>query len=656
MASAIFGVVFLAIVTYMVVVGIQLAAKLQWVLLTIEYLIVLGFSILGFFHGGGSPLSLDWFNPFSLGLGGLAAGVVISVFFYWGWDTAATVNEETEDATENPGRAGIIGMFALLVLFLVACTSIQMVLTPKELQDNASTTLTAFADKLVGNQWGSLAILAFLSSTIATLQTTLLPSARTAYSMGRDGMLGKIWAKIDPRWNTPAIGTIIMGAISGVMALASLGLGSSLGAVVTAGVTSIGLLVAFYYGPGRHRLRRLLPPRLGREREGPDLRGRRPRCQRADPLRPGRLPDLPGLDQHRHLRLRRHQRQVQRPGAGGDPAGRDPGAHLRRPGPPSRLHEHAGRVGERRRAQPGGGESRVTANLAGGAQPRRQGPHPGEQRSWWLREALAAEGEARDRPPLSGDINADVVIVGGGYTGLWTAYFLTERRPDLKVVVLEQDICGGGPSGRNGGFASGWWDELDGLITLYGVEGAVRACRAISASIKAIGEFCEKHAVDAWYRRAGYLFAATAPQHEVVCREMVRLAREVGAPEEMRELTADEVRQRCASPAFRTGAFMADGASVQPARLARGLRRVVLERGVSIYEGTVVTRLDPGPPAVAITPGGSVRAPKAVLAVNAWATGWPQLSRLLVAWSSYIVLTAPAPERLAALNWTGASW
>jgi glycine/D-amino acid oxidase-like deaminating enzyme len=295
----------------------------------------------------------------------------------------------------------------------------------------------------------------------------------------------------------------------------------------------------------------------------------------------------------------------------------------------------------------------VTQSLPAGLNLAGKALTPGEQRSWWLREALEAEGEGRECPPLEGIVNADVVIIGGGYTGLWTAFFLTERNPDLKIVVLEQDICGGGPSGRNGGFASGWWDELDGLVTLYGGDGAVRACRAISASIKGIGEFCEKHAVDAGYRRSGYLFAATTPQHEVVCREMVRLAREVGAPDELRELTADEVRQRCASPAFRTGAFMADGASVQPARLARGLRRVVLERGVSIHEGTVVTRLDPGPPAVAITPGGSVRAPKAVLAVNAWATGWPQLSRLLVAWSSYIVLTAPAPERLAALNWTG---
>jgi glycine/D-amino acid oxidase-like deaminating enzyme len=278
---------------------------------------------------------------------------------------------------------------------------------------------------------------------------------------------------------------------------------------------------------------------------------------------------------------------------------------------------------------------------------------PGAQRSWWLREALAAEQDAAPRPPLKGDINADVVVVGGGFTGLWTAYFLTQAKPDLNVVVLEQDICGGGPSGRNGGFASGWWDELDGLVTLYGPAEAVRACRAISGSINGIGEFCRTNGVDAWYHHAGYLYAATALQHEAVCEEMVKLAREVGAPDELRRLSPQEVKVRCASPAFHGGVFMKDGASVQPALLARGLRRVALERGVTIYEGTPVTRLDSGPPAVAITPGGSVRAPRAVLALNAWAVGWPQLRRRLVAWSSYIVLTAPAPEKLAEIGWTG---
>ena len=274
---------------------------------------------------------------------------------------------------------------------------------------------------------------------------------------------------------------------------------------------------------------------------------------------------------------------------------------------------------------------------------------PGKQRSWWLREALALE-EPTASPPLTQDVKADVVIVGGGFTGLWTAYFLTQRNPDLGIVVLEQDICGGGPSGRNGGFASGWWDELDGLVTLYGPEPAVKACRAIASSITAIGEFCAQNQIDAWFRRAGYMYAITADAHEKICEEMVSLAREIGAPEELRELSADEVRSRCASPAFRGGAFMRDGASVQPARLIRGLRRVLLERGVTIHEGTPVSRLDG---TTAGTARGSVRASHAVLAVNAWGIGWPQLNRRLVAWSSYIVLTAPAPKKLEEIGWTG---
>ena len=97
--------------------------------------------------------------------------------------------------------------------------------------------------------------------------------------------------------------------------------------------------------------------------------------------------------------------------------------------------------------------------------------HPGAQRSWWLREALAQE-TGSDSRPLAGDANTDVVIVGGGFTGLWTAYFLTEANPNLGIVILEQDICGGGPSGRNGGFASGWWDELDTLVAMHGADAA----------------------------------------------------------------------------------------------------------------------------------------------------------------------------------------
>ena len=243
-----------------------------------------------------------------------------------------------------------------------------------------------------------------------------------------------------------------------------------------------------------------------------------------------------------------------------------------------------------------------------------------------------------------------MVIVGGGFTGLWTAYFLTKRNPNLGIAVLEQDICGGGPSGRNGGFASGWWDELHGLVHLYGVDAAVRSCRAIKSSIEAIGEFCEENAIDAWYRHAGYMYAITVDANERSRDEMVQLAKEVGAAGELHALSPAEVQARCASPVFKGGAFMGDGAQVQPARLARGLRRVVLERGVRIYEGTPVTRLDG---TSAVTPDSRVTADHAVLAVNAWGIGWPQLSSKLVAWSSYIVMTAPAPEKLREINWTG---
>src|SRR5260370_41872220 len=143
---------------------------------------------------------------------------------------------------------------------------------------------------------------------------------------------------------------------------------------------------------------------------------------------------------------------------------------------------------------------------------------------------------------------------------------------------------------------------------------------AISSSIDSIGEFCAAHGVDAWFKKAGYVYAATAPQHLAVGEHMVELAREVGAADELRELTAAEVRARCDSASFRGGAFMRDGASVQPARLARGLRRVLQARGVTIHESTTVSRLEPGPPAVALTPRGTVPAPQAVGAANRVAT------------------------------------
>jgi glycine/D-amino acid oxidase-like deaminating enzyme len=279
-------------------------------------------------------------------------------------------------------------------------------------------------------------------------------------------------------------------------------------------------------------------------------------------------------------------------------------------------------------------------------------PAPGGRRAWWLREALAADpGDVC--PPLDHRIEADVVVLGGGYTGMWTALFLTEEQPGIRVAVLERDICGGGASGRNGGFLTGWWDELPELIEMFGEQAALAACRALGGSIRSIGEWCVEHGVDAWYTPGGYLDVAASPGQDGAWRSAVAEAARLGVADEYVELTRDEVRRRCDSPVYRGGVFMRAGATVQPARLARGLRRVLLDRGVSIFEGTPVRRFRAGPPAEAETLRGTVRAGQAVIAMNAWATGFRSIRPRIVAFGSYIVLTAPAPDLLEELGWTG---
>ena len=207
-------------------------------------------------------------------------------------------------------------------------------------------------------------------------------------------------------------------------------------------------------------------------------------------------------------------------------------------------------------------------------------PVPGRQRSWWLREALAAEGDPPPSPPLAMDTDADVVIVGGGYTGMWAAYFIHERWPDARVVLLEQDICGGGPSGRNGGFVHGWWESLDYLIERFGPDAGMEIAREADEVVDGIGAWCKKHRVDAHYVKAGYLRVNAFPNEPPDWDEAVERLRAAGVGDQLEPVDLDAVQRICASPAFREGLLMPSAASIQPALLARGLRRVLLKRGV----------------------------------------------------------------------------
>ena len=278
---------------------------------------------------------------------------------------------------------------------------------------------------------------------------------------------------------------------------------------------------------------------------------------------------------------------------------------------------------------------------------------PDDGRSWWLREALAhPEFIGDETRRLEEDTTADVVILGGGYTGLWAAYHLKRLDPGVDVVVLEQDICGGGPSGRNGGFVNGYWSDLPHLTHVFGDATALRLCRAAEASVEAIGAFCGEHGVDAWYRADGDLMVAASEAQIGAWGDLVITAERLGLADDFEVLSAERVRALVDCPVFRGGVAGRYGATVQPARLARGLRRVVMEMGVRVHERTPVTRFGVGSPSVAETPAGTVRAGAAVIALNAWVARWKRFRRVITVRGSYIVLTAPAPERIEEIGWT----
>jgi glycine/D-amino acid oxidase-like deaminating enzyme len=263
---------------------------------------------------------------------------------------------------------------------------------------------------------------------------------------------------------------------------------------------------------------------------------------------------------------------------------------------------------------------------------------------WWLEEAGAVE----PLPSLEGSVDADVVVIGGGYTGMWTAWHLLEA--GASVAVLEGGLCGHGPSGRNGGFCESMWLSAPAIRRRFGDRPARALLDASSASVLAVRDWCRGAGVDAWFDQSGYLCVSTSPAFDHVGREAVAAAAALGAPERVVELSEEEVRARCDSPVFRRGVLVPDFATLQPARLALGLRRRLVERGARVFEHSRVRRLRG---AVAETDSGRVRAGAAVLATGGAARSVPGLGGRLTVTSSHIVLTEPVPDVIEELGWTG---
>ncbi|ATP45639.1 amine oxidase [Pseudomonas putida] len=270
-------------------------------------------------------------------------------------------------------------------------------------------------------------------------------------------------------------------------------------------------------------------------------------------------------------------------------------------------------------------------------------------RSYWLQ---SLQDNLQSTSPLEGEHNADVAIVGGGFVGLWTALTLKERGPDINVVVLEQDICGGGASGRNGGFVMSWWPKIGSLLSFCSREQALFLAQAAEDAITELGEFCEQNKIDAHYVRKGWIWTATTPAHIDSWNSTLDVCERLGvAP--FQRLTADAVARMTGSDVHLAGVYERSNATVQPGALVRGMRRVAIEAGIRIFEQTPVQSIEPGRTVSLTSTNGRVHANAVVLASNAWAASIPELAKLVVPVNSSIVVTAPIPSKLEQMGWTG---
>lgn len=270
---------------------------------------------------------------------------------------------------------------------------------------------------------------------------------------------------------------------------------------------------------------------------------------------------------------------------------------------------------------------------------------------YWVHEAGSPPAE----PVLEGEHRFDVLIVGGGFTGMWTAWHLSQEDPDLKVALVDAARIGQGPSGRNGGFVDAMWVSFSSLVKRYGSRPALDLARASERSVIQIGEFCEEQGVDAWYRRSGYLNVSTAPAYDGSWDENVEAIRAAGITGGPRVLDAAGVAEICASPRFRGGIHYGMAATVQPARLGFGIREALLGRGVSLYEESPVRTIeDTRLGVVATTDRGRITAERVVLANGpALAGHGSPLRHNVTLASSHMVITEPVPDVIEELGWNG---
>ena len=249
------GVVWIAVMTAVCVVGIELNARTQRWLLTAEIVTLALFAVVALVRvwAGDAPAgavhpSLSWFSPFGIGsVSALTTGVLLAAFIYWGWDTLVCVNEETEDAETVPGRAAVVSTLVLVGIYVVvSAAAVAFGGVDRLAGDNSGDVLGLLAGDVFGSSLlGKLMIVAVLSSAAASTQTTILPTSRTALSMARAKALPSALAEIHPRYLTPHVATWLMGGLSIAWYV---GLTIVSQDILLDSISALGLMIAFYYG------------------------------------------------------------------------------------------------------------------------------------------------------------------------------------------------------------------------------------------------------------------------------------------------------------------------------------------------------------------------------------------------------------------------
>ncbi|HEY1238612.1 MAG TPA: APC family permease [Solirubrobacterales bacterium] len=249
---SIVAAIWIIVMTWICYIGIELSARTQYFLLAAEIAALGVFAAVAlakvyFGDPGGFHVQLDWFNPFSLhgGTTALVDGVLLGVFIYWGWDSGVCVNEESEDSDTGPGRAAVMSTILLVLIYLVVTVAAQAYAGTTFLKHHGNDVLSALGGPVLGSPLDKILIIAVLTSASASTQTTILPTARTTLSMARFNAIPRAFGRIHPRYLTPDVSTLVMGAVSLVWTLIIINVSQN---VLNDSITGIGFQIAFYYG------------------------------------------------------------------------------------------------------------------------------------------------------------------------------------------------------------------------------------------------------------------------------------------------------------------------------------------------------------------------------------------------------------------------